>query len=65
MKRTQNEINKQIEEWLDERWWFANNKDARPQDMSYYNGAVKALEFAGYEWKRDENGKHTLYKLKG
>ena len=40
----------------------ANMKDARPQDMSYYNGALKALEFAGYEWKRDADGKHTLFK---
>ena len=31
-------------------------------DMSYYNGALKALEFAGYEWKRDADGKHTLFK---
>lgn len=37
-------------------------KDARPQDMSYYMGALKALEFAGYEWKRDVDGKHTLFK---
>ena len=32
------------------------------KDMSYYAGAVKALEFAGYEWQRDAEGKHTLYK---
>lgn len=37
-------------------------KDTRPQDMSYYNGALKALEFVGYEWKRDTDGKHTLFK---
>ena len=37
-------------------------EEARPQDMSYYAGAVKALEFAGYEWQRDAEGKHTLYK---
>ena len=35
--------------------------DARPLDMSYYNGAIEALGFAGYEWKRDGQGKHTLY----
>lgn len=35
-------------------------EDARPQDISYYMGALKALEFAGYEWKRDEDGNHTL-----
>ena len=62
MKRIQKEIKQQTEEWLDERWIIANMKDTRPQDMSYYNGALKALEFAGYEWKRDADGKHTVFK---
>ena len=48
MKRTPKVIKQQTEEWLDERWMIANMKDARPQDMSYYMGALKALEFAGY-----------------
>lgn len=63
MKRTSKIIKQQTEEWLDERWMIANMKDSRPQDMSYYNGAVKALEFAGYGWVRDANGKHIVYKL--
>jgi hypothetical protein len=62
MKRTQKEIKQQTEEWLDERWMIANMKDTRPQDMSYYMGALKALEFVGYEWKCDADGKHTLFK---
>lgn len=63
MKRTQMEIKKQTEEWLDERWMIAHmGEPPRPQDLSYYNGALKALEFAGYEWKRNAEGKHTLYK---
>lgn len=62
MKRTPKVIKQQTEEWLDERWMIANMKDTRPQDMSYYNGALKALEFVGYEWKRDVDGKHTLFK---
>ena len=62
MKRTPKEIKQQTEEWLDERWFIANMKDARPQDMSYYIGALKALEITGYEWKRDADGKHTLFK---
>ena len=62
MKRTQKVIKQQTEEWLDERWMIANMKDARLQDVSYYNGALKALEFVGYEWKRDVTGKHTLFK---
>ena len=62
MKRTIAEIKKLTEEWLDERWMIANMEDARPQDMSYYHGALKAVEFLGYDWQRDEDGKHTLYK---
>lgn len=63
MKRTQTEIKEQLEKWLDSRWMIVNMEEPpRPQDRSYYNGALKALEFDGYEWKRDEDGKHTLYK---
>ena len=62
MKAKQSEINERIERFLDERWIIANMKDARPQDISYYNGALKALEFGGYEWKRDEYGKHRIWK---
>ena len=59
MGRTQKQIKQQTEEWLDERWLIANMKDSRPQDMSYYMGGLKALEFTGYNWERDSNGKHT------
>lgn len=62
MKRTSKQIKQQTEEWLDERWMIANMEDVSQQNMSYYEGALKALEFAGYEWKRDSEGKHTLYK---
>ncbi len=62
MKRTIAEIKKSTEEWLDERWMIANMEDARPQDISYYLGALKAVEFLGYDWQCDEDGKHTLYK---
>ena len=27
-----------------------------------YGSTLKALEFVGYEWKRDADGKHTLFK---
>lgn len=64
MERTEREIKQQTEAWLNERWMIAYMEDARPQDMSYYLGALKALEFTGYEWQRDENGKHILYKSK-
>ena len=62
MRRTAAEIKKSTEEWLDERWMIANMEDARPQDMSYYHGALTAVAFLGYDWQRDKDGKHTLYK---
>lgn len=49
MKPEQNEQIERTEKFLDERWYIANMPDARPQDVSYYNGALKALEMAGYE----------------
>lgn len=60
MKRTKADIKRQTEEWLNERWMIANMADARPQDVSFYNGALKACEFLGYSWLRHEDGKHVL-----
>lgn len=63
MKRTKTEIINQTEEWLDERWMILNMENPpRQADVSYYNGAIKAVEFLGYEWKRNKEGKHTLIK---
>lgn len=62
MKRTQKQIIKNTEDFLNERWIIAHMDDARPQDMSYYNGVCKALEFAGFYWERDTDGKHRVYK---
>lgn len=59
MKTERNEQIERIEKFLNERWYIANMSDARPQDVSYYNGSLKALEMAGYEWKR-EDGEHTV-----
>ena len=64
MNRSSEEIKVDTEEWLDERWRIANMDDARPQDISYYNGAIAAIILVGYELKRDGSGKHTLYKAK-
>lgn len=64
MKITQKDINERTERFLDERWIIANMEDARPQEMSYYNGALKALEFGGYDWHRDVDGKHRVYKAR-
>ena len=43
MKRTQKQIIENTEAFLNERWMIAHMADARQQDMSYYNGACKAL----------------------
>lgn len=57
---TEKEI-KRTEEWLDERYsiWEMTN---RHEDLLYYKAILKTVEFLGYEWKRDENGKHTIRK---
>lgn len=31
-------------------------------DTAYYKGAIAAIESLGYGWKRNKNGKHTLFK---
>lgn len=62
MAITQKEIIKQTEEWLDERYLITQMTAAGPQDRTYYDGALKAVEYLGYEWKRNEEGKHTLIK---
>lgn len=62
MKISEKAKRKYIEEWLNERWLIANMEAAKPQDMTYYAGAIKALEFAGYDWQRNTEGKHTLYR---
>ena len=59
MKTERNEQIERIEKFLNERWYIANMPDARPQDVSYYNRSLKALEMAEYEWKR-EDGEHTV-----
>lgn len=62
MRVTQKEMSERTERFLDERWIIANMEDSQSQDMSYYNGALKALEFAGYNWQRDVDGKHRVWK---
>lgn len=52
MKTERNEQIERIEKFLNERWYIANMPDARPQDVSYYNGSLKALEMAGYPYYR-------------
>ena len=57
-------IIERTEQWLDERWLIRNMENPpRHADESYYNDAIKVVEFLGYSWKRDKNGIHTLKKL--
>lgn len=51
---------KRTEEWLDERLvilQMTNNQ----ADVSYYNGALAAVEYLGLDWEV-KDGKHKLYK---
>lgn len=61
MTKLQKEI-KRTEEWLDERYSIYKMAN-RNEDLLYYQGALKAVEFLGYEWERNEDGKHILFKL--
>lgn len=57
------QVKERTEKWLDERYQIMNMEDPQRQaDVSYYHGAIKAVEFLGYEWRRDENGKHIINK---
>ena len=53
---------KRTEEWLNERYniWEMTNEWA---DLHFYRGALKAVEFMGYEWRRNEDGKHTILSM--
>lgn len=51
------------EEWLDEEYNILRIKGVSLANRWYYQGALQAIEFLGYEWSRDENGKHKLYKI--
>lgn len=63
VKNIEKERTEQTEEWLNERWMILNMDDPpRQSDVSYYNGAVKAIEFLGYDWIRYENGEHKVLK---
>lgn len=64
MQRAERETRQKIEEWLDDRYAILNFENPpRQADASYYEGALKAVEFFGYEWRRTD-GKHILYKCK-
>lgn len=57
---------RRTEEWLNERWEIVHmtDKDGKPYPANqiYYDGAIRAIEFLGYSWMRDEKGKHKLIK---
>ena len=55
------EIKERTESWLNERYRIMNMEEPKRQaDVSYYNGAIMAVEMLGYEWRRDDEGKHTI-----
>lgn len=68
MNKKQNEA---ICKWLDERYDIAirtqkeldkNNIKQNNADWTYYRGMLDMLFACGYEWERDEKGKHIFYK---
>lgn len=59
MSKSKKEI-KRTEEWLDERFSICNTM-GRNEDLLYYRGALKAVEFLGYTWVRTEDGKHSIF----
>ena len=60
-KMTNNEMEKKLAEYLDERRCIAINSEPERQaiDRSYYNGACAAVAQIG-SWERDDNGKHFV-----
>ncbi|HAU84609.1 MAG TPA: hypothetical protein DCW90_03600 [Lachnospiraceae bacterium] len=65
MSETSEQYKRKTEEWLDERWRIVNmTNPPRQADLSYYEGALKAIEFLGYDWERTGEGKHIIYKRK-
>ena len=60
-KMNNNEMEKKLAEYLDERWYIAINSESERQaiDRSYYNGACAAVAQIG-GWERDDNGKHFV-----
>lgn len=53
---------KEVEEWLDERYIIIGMTNKRIQDVCYYNGALKMLEKLGYDFIRNDSGKHKIFK---
>lgn len=52
---------KEVEEWLDERYIIIDMTNKRSQDVCYYNGALKMLEKLGYDFIRNDSGKHKIF----
>lgn len=57
-----NEMLQRTEEWLNDRWNIYQNLGKRAEDQAYYEGALKAVELLGINWKKGRDGKHRLYK---
>lgn len=53
---------KRTEEFLDERYTIVCMSKNRVADDCYYKGALYTVYMMGYDWTRDKNGKHKLFK---
>ena len=64
-KMNNNEMEKKLAEYLDERWCIVINSEPERQaiDRSYCNGVCAVVAQIG-GWERDDNGKHFV-KLNG
>ena len=54
-------VKKRTCEWLDERWIIINGTIGSVADKAYYEGAIKAVEFLGFSWIRNDDGTHELF----
>ena len=60
-KMTKSEMEKRLEECLNERWLFVINSEPEREalDRAYYNGFCAAIVQIG-GWERQEDGKHFV-----
>lgn len=52
-------------EWLDNNWYWMSREDFQNDEknhaMEVYNAVLYTVEMLGGDWKRDENGKHSVF----
>ena len=55
------EYKNRTEEYLNERWNIFNDFEKREADKIVYETALKTIEFMGFSWTRDTEGRHIIY----